>query len=261
MPRGYDFGSDRYPVLYMHDGNNLFDVAQPQSAGISWDVDGVEELETTAGLVKPHLVVGVPNNANRFGEYTHVQETVEGQRLGGDGAKYGEFLVQELKPLIDARYRTRPEREHTAILGSSLGGLISYYVGLEHPEVFKFVGGMSSTFGWGADLGNQTMMDLYGATSDLAGRGQVYYLDSGGGPESGCSMTQAYEGADNYCDTLRMKATLGSKGIDTFPDDPNAEHLTPAGIDIYHWHQDGAPHNEGAWNARLYRPLRLFFRP
>jgi predicted alpha/beta superfamily hydrolase len=262
LPRGYDFGTDRYPVLYMHDGNNLFDTGQPNSAPGTWDVDAVSEAETGAGRVREHLIVGIPNNANRMGEYTHVKESIDGQALGGDGDKYARFVVQELKPLVDARYRTRREREHTAILGSSLGGLISFYIGLKHPEVFKYVGGMSSSFWWGSELGNPTMTDLYAGAADLSTRGQVFYLDSGGGPPlDGCSMEARREGSDNYCDTLRMKAALEAKGIDTYPDDPNAPLLQPENIDIFHWHEPGAEHNEAAWNARMFRPLRLFFRP
>jgi predicted alpha/beta superfamily hydrolase len=262
VPRGYDFATNRYPVLYMHDGNNLFDISQPNSVFSTWDVDAVSEAETGAGRVREHLIVGIPNNANRMAEYTHVEERIDGQVLGGDGDAYARFIVSELKPLVDARYRTRPERENTAILGSSLGGLISFYIGFKHPEVFKYVGGMSSTFGWGSNLSNPTMIDLYASAADLSTRGQVFYLDSGGGPpEGGCSTVASWEGSDNYCDTLRMKSVLEAKGIDTYPADPNAERLQPEGIDIYHWHEPGAEHNEAAWKARMFRPLRLFFRP
>lgn len=265
VPRGYDGGATRYPVLYLHDGNNAFSTNQPWSAPASWDVDGVAEVEITAGRAKEFLVVAVPNNADRMAEYTHVPDDIGGGNVvGGKGEDYADFLVNDLKPLVDARYRTRPEKEHTGILGSSLGGLISYYVAWKHPSVFKYVGGMSSTFDWGlwGTVKQKTVVQLYSETADLGTRGQVYYLDSGGKiPAGGCKFDGNDDDADNYCGTLNMKNALVGKGIDTFPDDPTADRLEPNGVDILHFFQAGAQHNEAAWNARLPMALRLFERP
>ena len=266
LPPGYDSGEARYPVLYMHDGNNLFDARQPRSAGTSWDVDGVEALELGAGQVRPHIVVGIPNSQARFDEYTHVSDRIfwEGreQVLGGRGDDYARFVVEEVKPAIDARYRTNPGREHTAILGSSLGGLISYYIGWKYPSTFKYVGGMSGTFGWGYFLGNTRVIDLYAAVEDLPARGQVYYLDAGGlYPEGGCPAAGSYEGIldEELCDVDRMRATLESKGINDYPENADEFPVTPREANIYHYWAEGAAHGEGAWNARLYRALRFFF--
>jgi len=270
LPPGYDQQpGKRYPVLYMHDGNNLFDVAMVNANG-TWDVDGTADKEIAAGRVAPFIVVGLPNNKDRMDEYTHVKDKIQlGTKtytLGGKGADYLHFLVNDVKPLVDARLRTLTGRKHTAVLGSSLGGLISYYAGLQHPTVFRYVGGMSSTFGWGAfGLGNPTMESLYKAAKNLKARDQVYYLDSGDNPKNPknpptCPNTNV-EAEDNYCETVSFKSMLVSRGIKTFPLDPNAALLKPANIDIYHYHQPDAPHSEAAWRARLFRPLRLFFRP
>lgn len=269
LPPGYDAPSaERYPVLYMHDGNNLFDVRQPRSAGASWDVDGVEALELASGSVRPHIVVGIPNSADRFGEYTHVEDRIswEGraQILGGQGDAYARFVAEEVKPAIDGRYRTRPEREGTAILGSSLGGLISYYIAWKYPELFKYVGGMSGTFGWGHFLNNPRVIDLYAAVDDLPARGQVYYLDAGGTyPEGGCAPDGAYDGLgdEELCDVDRLKALLEAKGIVDYPLDADQFPIAPRSANIYHYWAPGAPHSERAWNARLYRALRFFFPP
>ncbi len=263
MPRGYDQGPNTYPVLYMHDGNNLFSRNQPFSAAAgSWEVDLVMENELSANRIRPGIVVGIPNNANRFGEYTHVQDDIGGGLTGGDGDAYADFIVNDLKPVVDGRYRTRPGRESTGILGSSLGGLISFYIGLIHPDVFRFVGGMSSTLGWGRyDGNNLTVIELYQQVANLDARDQIYYLDSGGAAPGGGCTSPFSGGSDNYCVGLALRDALIAQGVDTQPIDANANPLTPADIDLYYFHAQGAPHNEGAWNARMFRPLRLFLRP
>ena len=268
LPPGYDTSSDTYPVLYMHDGNNLFDTRQPRSAGESWDVDGVEEMELKAGNIVPHIVVGIPNSDARIDEYTHVEEQEESGiydgmtgLMGGKGDDYARFVVEGVKARIDAAYRTKPDFENTGILGSSLGGLISYYIAWKYPEVFKFVGGMSGTFGWGFYKGNKTVIELYGEVQNLKGRSQVYYLDAGGYyPEGGCGG-RPYLGINDseLCDVDMMKAALEAAGIAKYPENPDVFPVTPADADIYHYHQAGAFHNEAAWNSRLYRALRFFF--
>ena len=270
LPPGHDQDkTKRYPVLYMHDGANLFDSAMINANG-SWEVDATADAEINAGRAKPFIIVGVPNTKDRMDEYTHVQDTftMSGKKIttGGKGDEYLDFLVKELKPSIDARYRTLSTKANTAVLGSSLGGLVSYQAGLLHPTVFKYVGGMSSTFGWGQfGQNNATMKQLYAAVTGLKARGQVYYLDSGDNPNNPnnpptCPNTNV-EAEDNYCETVAFRDMLVAAGIKTFPNNPDATPLTPAGIDIYHYHQADAPHSETSWKARFFRPIRLFFRP
>ena len=259
LPRGYDQSASstkRYPVLYLQDGNNGFDPLMPNANG-TWDADGVADLEIAAGNIKEVIIVGIPNNADRMNEYTHVPDQLSGSTIGGKGDKYVDYIVSELKPVIDARYRTLTDKANTAVLGSSLGGLISIYAGLRHPTVFKYVGGMSSTLSWGKRaLNNATMAELYDQVPNLPGRDQVYYLDSGGNPP--CPPPGS---DDNYCDTLAFRDKLIAKGVNVQPTDPNVFPLQPANINLYYHHEAGAQHNEAAWNKRLYRPLRLFFRP
>lgn len=260
LPVGYEASQERYPVLYMHDGQNLFDPAAPNSAPGSWDADAVADEEIAAGRARPFVIVGVPNNAQRFDEYTWTQDDLAGQPLGGRGADYADFLVHDLKPLVDARYRTRPGRDDTGVVGSSLGGLISYEVGLAYPDVFGMVGGLSSTFAWGTLARHeQTVVDRYQASNALATSHQRFYLDSGGGAPNGCPGDP--ENDDNYCATQAMQHVLEGKGYTTYPDDPDALHYTPADANILHWFEAGAPHNEAAWHLRLFRVLRLFLRP
>lgn len=256
VPPGYDQQTRRYSVLYMHDGNNLFHPGIPRSAAAgTWNVHFVMQRELQGGHVRPGLIVGIPNNDNRLGEYTHVEDEIGG-RFGGDGDAYADFVVNDVKPLVDGRYRTLPDRDDTGVMGSSLGGLISYHIGMRHPETFRFVGGLSSTFIWGKiGLENETMIERYAALTDLLARDQIFYLDSGGGPTPACP-----EGSDNYCEALLMRDTLVAGGVDRFPLDPDASPLS-ADTNIMHWWSPNAPHNEGAWFSRVHRSLRLFFRP
>jgi len=262
LPPGYeDQPQARYPVLYMHDGNNLFDPAFPRANG-SWEADGTADALIAQNRVRPFIIVGIPNNEFRMDEYTHVPDIIDGQTMGGAGRDYAFYVAEELKPLIDARLRTLPGRADTAVLGSSLGGLISFAIAYWYPDIFGFAGGMSSTFGWGRIGASNDLLEDWYAAEDLASRGQVYYLDSGGGLLQGASCADPNANwSDNYCETLAFRDMLVSRGIDIFPDDPDADPLTPSDINIYHWHEPGAPHAESAWAARLHRPLRLFFRP
>ena len=222
-----------------------------------WDADEVMQQQLAGGHVRPGLIVGVPNSADRFEEYTHVPDDYgAGGPRGGDGDDYVAFLVDEVKPAVDARFRTLPDRAHTGVMGSSLGGLISFHAGRLRPDVFGFVGGMSSTFGWGRfGADGPTMLERYDGLDDLAAREQVFYLDSGGGPDPSCPRED-----DNYCVTVQMRDILSAHGVDRTPPDPDASPL-PTDVNLLWYWTEGAAHNEPNWRLRLHRPLRLFFNP
>jgi metallo-beta-lactamase class B len=130
LPPDYEKTKKRYPVLYMHDGQNVFDDAT--SFVGEWGVD--EALDTLSRSVRGAIVVAIDHGGDqRFDEYSPWSHERYG---GGKGAQYVEFIVQTLKPYIDRHYRTRRDASHTAIAGSSLGGLISLYAALAHPNVF-----------------------------------------------------------------------------------------------------------------------------
>lgn len=149
VPPGYTAASSqRYPVLYMHDGNNLFDPAQA-FMGHEWQIDESMEALLAKKQIPPMIVVGVANTPDRMDEYTWVPgELDDGKRAGGNGAKYGKFLVEELKPMIDKAYRTKPGRTDTGVMGSSLGGLQSLYLGRHHGATFGKIGVMSPSVWW-----------------------------------------------------------------------------------------------------------------
>src|SRR5205085_774096 len=137
LPFSYRQGHQRYPVLYMHDGQNLFDEATSFCG--EWEVDETMEELRHEGLEA--IVVGIPNMGDqRCEEYSPFPNR---RFRSVRGAAYLAFLVETVKPLIDHTFRTLPERDHTGIMGSSMGGLISLYAFFRHPEVFGFAGVMS----------------------------------------------------------------------------------------------------------------------
>ncbi|MHC4392171.1 MAG: alpha/beta hydrolase-fold protein, partial [Planctomycetota bacterium] len=119
LPAGYDaLPGTRYKVIYLQDGQNLFD---PRAFFGGWAADDAADQTAAAGLAEPVIIVGVHNTGARMSEYTPTRDATYG---GGEAADYLDFLALELKPAIDRSFRTRPEAENTAIGGSSLGGLL-----------------------------------------------------------------------------------------------------------------------------------------
>jgi predicted alpha/beta superfamily hydrolase len=137
LPDGYAETARRYPVIYMHDGQNLFE--EWSSFGDEWQVD-----ETIDSMRKKAIVVGIDNGgAYRISEYKINDDPVHGR---GEGMAYLHFIVETLKPYIDSHFRTLEDRESTIIAGSSMGGLISFYAGLYFGKVFGKAGVFSPSF-------------------------------------------------------------------------------------------------------------------
>jgi predicted alpha/beta superfamily hydrolase len=139
-------GKRRFPVLYMHDGQNLFDPETSFIKGNYWRMGETADALAGAGAMEPLIIVGIYNaGVKRVDEYTPVED----KRLGGGGADaYGRMLVEELKPFIDARYRTLPGAEHCGMGGSSLGGLVTLHLGLRYPTVFSRLAVVSPSVWW-----------------------------------------------------------------------------------------------------------------
>lgn len=137
----------RYPVVYFHDGQNVFDAATA-FIGVEWQADETLQRLAADRSIDEVIAVAVANTPERVAEYT---QAVDPQHSAPARAQlYVRFLAEELKPRIDAQYRTRTEREHTALVGSSLGGLVSLYAGVAAGQTFGLVAGMSPVVQWGA---------------------------------------------------------------------------------------------------------------
>ena len=212
LPPGYNENTlKRYAVLYMQDGQNLF---FPDEAflGNDWHVDETVGVLDTMSVVDDFIVVGVYSK-DRFAEYTKPgYET------------YGKSLVGEVKPRIDLDFRTLPGPLNTGLIGSSLGGVVSFYLAWEWPDVFGRAGCLSSTFGYRDDLLERVLSEDK--------REVGYYLDSGW-PE------------DNYEVTVSMAMALVSRGWEF-------------GRNLMHFAFPLAEHDEKAWGLRLHLPLQLF---
>jgi len=239
LPPGYaDRPGQRYPVLYMHDGQNLFDGSRSYS-GVDWGVAGAMVRVARERDFPGAIVVGMWNRPRRWAEYmparplyapgaAELRAHLE-QEMGGpvESDAYLRFVVDELKPLIDATYRTLPGREHTVVMGSSMGGLISLYALTEHPDVFGGAGCLSTHWPAGGD----PLVDALGAALPPPGDHRIYFDFGTAGLDAG------YEPFQRRMDD-HMRAAGYREGEDwqtlRFP---------------------GADHNEAAWRARLHLPL------
>lgn len=147
VPPGYEREPERsFPVLYLHDGQNLFDGETSFIKGRTWQVREHADAAIEAGEAEPLVIVGIYNTGNRrLAEYTHERSTQMG---GGEAEAYGLMVTRELMPWVAAHYRVRQDREGTGIGGSSLGGLVTLYLGLRHPEKFGKLAALSPSVWW-----------------------------------------------------------------------------------------------------------------
>ncbi len=154
LPRGYrSLSRRRYPVLYLHDGQNVFDAATSFS-GVEWSVDETAERLIKESLIEPLIIVAVANiGEERIHEYAPTRGVIDAKakrkkRSKGLARKYGHFLIDELKPYIDRKYRTNPDAEFTGLGGSSLGGLVTLAIGILYSNAFSRLMVMSPSIWW-----------------------------------------------------------------------------------------------------------------
>lgn len=236
LPASYSGNTNqRYPVLYMHDGQNLFD---PETSYVGWDW-GVDEALTASG--EEVIVVGIHNIPPvRLLDYfpekaadTHWDDLkasypdIDRQTLTGD--EYLSYLVDAVKPAIDARYRTKADREHTSIMGSSMGGLISLYAISEYPDVFGSAGMVSTHW----PIADGILVDYFATRLPDPSTHRLYF-DYGTN-----TLDWNYEG---YQD--QMDKALAAAGYER-------------GINWTTRKFDGHDHSERSWRSRVDVPLRF----
>lgn len=240
LPAGALGSARRYPVLYMHDGQNLFDVVT--SFAGEWQVD--ETLGTLADEGLELIVVGIPNGGGRrFAEYTPYRGRAGPEGAGGLGRAYLRFLVETVKPRVDAAFPTRTDRGATGIMGSSLGGLISLWAAVEHPATFGLIGAMSPAVPAGQG-------QILGRLRRLAVGPERVYLDVGGREGSHLAndpVARRWSAAFPR-DVLRIRGALLGAGL-----------CEPA--DLRYVEEPEATHHESAWGRRLPDALRFLFGP
>jgi len=196
LPKNYSDSAKKYPVIYMHDAQNLFD-AKTSYAG-EWNVD-----ETLDSINAQIIIIGIEHgNEKRMEELTPFKNSKYG---GGKADNYLDFIVKTLKPRIDSTYRTKSNAKNTAIMGSSLGGLVSFYAALKYPEVFGKVGCFSPSF-W---FNRKEMNDLMAQTKDF--NTKVYFLC--GDNEGDSDVINDMETVEHWVNTKRCECKKLNKKV------------------------------------------------
>jgi predicted alpha/beta superfamily hydrolase len=229
LPPGYESASERrYPVFYMHDGQNLFDGATSYIPGQDWRVHETTQALVRAQAIEPVIVVGIYNTGKaRVEEYTPSADPRF--RVGGKAELYGRLIVEELKPFVDSHYRTKADAADTALGGSSLGGLVTIYLGLRHPRVFGKLAVLSPSVWWD---GRRILGDVAALRPETRAR---IWLDMG-----------TDEGANATADARMLRDALVSEGWGL-------------GRDLRYFEAQGAKHTEAAWAQRVDPVLRFLF--
>lgn len=218
-----DYNSDenkRYPVLYMHDAQNIFD-PRTSTLFIDWQADETADSLIRAGEIESIIIVGMNNTSDRFEEYSNSPL----------GKLYMNLIAEKIKPFIDSKYRTLPDRNNTAVAGSSMGGLISFMIAWEYPDLFSKAACFSPAF----KIQN---VDYVKEVTNYSGNKKdiKLYIDNGGvGLEA-----QLQPGIDEMIDALKQKGYEDGKDFFVYID-KNSEH------------------NEAAWAEKFWRPLKIFF--
>lgn len=149
LPPSYYESTDKsYPVLYMHDGQNIFD-GERAYAGVGWMVHETHDDLVERGMIREIIIVGIDNmEQDRLSEYSHFNGKYKRERIQAKGWLYERFLIEELKPFIDENFRTLTNPEDTGLMGSSMGGLVTFNIGFRNPDVFGRLGIISPSFWW-----------------------------------------------------------------------------------------------------------------
>jgi predicted alpha/beta superfamily hydrolase len=226
LPPGY-WDSDRhYPVLYLQDGQNLFDAATA-FGGNEWRADLTADERIRGGSVAPLIMVGLYNTGvRRISEYTPTRD--RRLRKGGKAERYAQMLAREVKPFIDHEYRTRKSVEDTGVGGSSLGALVSLVAGMRYPRVFGKLALMSPSVWWD----EHAILPLIEAWK-LTRRPRIW-LDTG--------TAEGNNPGKVVADARLMRDALAAKGAE-----------------LHYEEAEGHQHNEWAWSTRFGQVLEYLF--
>lgn len=233
LPPNYDKDKNKYyPVLYMHDGQNLFYTSK-SFTGSSWNMKTTTDRLINERKIEEIIIVGISNTQDRWSEYTHYMsqvmvledDAIEKVELDWEvkGILYEDFLINDLKPYIDEHFRTLKDKENTALMGSSMGGLVTFNIGFRHPEVFSKLGIMSPAFHWSNSK-----------TFNIKHEPLKIWMDAG-----------EYE--NNYVENSKKAIQiLLNKGY-------------IQGKDLFYYEHPKAVHSEISWADRVELPLLYLF--
>lgn len=230
LPPGYDEGAERaYPLLILQDGQNLFDPQTSFIRGHTWRVAETADEVIGTGEVAPVVIAGVANGGEkRLAEYTPSRDWKMG---GGDAGNYGEMLTRELLPFLRSKFRVTSEAAETGVGGSSLGGLLSLWLGLRYPETFGKLAVLSPSVWWNHKY---IVSYLNDAAPELPQRPRIW-LDVGDA-----------EGRRTLADAELLAARLTTHGW-------------REGVDLQFKRVAGGRHDEDSWAQRVGPMLRFLY--
>ena len=254
VPPSYETSKDRFPVLYVHDGQNAFTTAGPHAAfgWGNWELDKTADRLIGEKKMRPIIIVAIDCSPSRYREY---RGPMPGSQDNKAYERYSRFLIDELKPKIDREYRTLTNAANTGLLGSSMGGICSLALAWEHPNVFGLAASLSGAFQVEKQFFTEQVLGNY------AGKPKPIriYLDSGitdfTGGDDGAKQTQAVAG--------ELERIGWKRGVDLmhFVDKP----LTAQELEPYHLAENKfqeaqrSQHNEFYWRLRAWRALTFLF--
>lgn len=230
LPPSYHSQSNKYyPVLYIHDGQNVF-YGLESFSGESWQLHQTADYLIKENLIEEIIIIAVDHmGEKRLSEYGHQAGFYRGEKVQAAGFNYEKFLIEELMPAVEANLRVKKGAANTALIGSSMGGLVTFNIGLRRPDLFGRLGIMSPSLWWG----NSTALEKINSYNyaDLKSR---IWLDTGSAEKNFNSFSEEL--------IKKFKELKNIKGLDL------KVYLDPAGI-----------HSETAWADRVYCPLLYFF--
>jgi predicted alpha/beta superfamily hydrolase len=236
LPEAYDREPNRrFPVLYMHDGQNLFDRAT-SAFGTEWGADETAQLLIRENKVEPLIIVGIYTEANRIAELTDAFSKKHGD--GGKARLFARFLVEELKPFIDRTYRTKPDRANTGVGGSSLGGLMSLFLVESYPDVYSRCAAVSPALLWS----DGALIQRWRRDRACLPRTRTKFWVDVGSNEAVQDMP-----AETYLNSVRSL-------VEVFKEAGLTE-----GQDYRFVVKEGAEHNEAAWQERFPAILEFLY--
>lgn len=230
LPPSYAVETDKYyPVLYVHDGQNVFDALESYS-GQSWNLHQTAEYLIKAEMIEDIIIIAVDNmGSERLSEYAHQDGSFQGEKVEGRGLKYQKFFIEELMPFAEKKFRIKSGPENTALMGSSMGGLVTFNMGLRRPDIFGKLGVVSPSLWWGENDAAAKLKKY-----DYDGLKSQIWLDTGDAEGKFMSFTEAV--------------------IAELKDIQNKDE-----VDLVYYQAPDAVHSESAWAERVHSPLLYFF--
>ncbi len=219
FPPSYLESHKEYPVLYMHDGQNLFN-PHTSYIGYDWKIDETATVLMEKNLIEEFIIVGIYNTKDRLEEYNFFTQ---------NGKNYANFIIKELKPYIDEKYRTLTGKNNTAIMGSSMGGLISFQLYWNFPGVFNKAGCLSNSF-W---VDNGAVFEMVKSNPKIRKNSKLYI-------DCGTLETELIDDYKKMCELLKDIGYEEEKNLKCFL-------------------QEGGRHSEYDWANRVHIPLEFLF--